>query len=86
MDNHRKRNTDKRYLLLSKNDETRLDPGDSLIKTSTSEKILRVKIGNRISFDEHTKSICKNANSKLSALARVTPYMGTGKRKFILNA
>ena len=62
--------------------ETQFEVGDSLIKNSSSEKLLVVKI----SFDKHGKSICRKASSKLRALARATPYKGIWKRKLLLNA
>ena len=46
-----KGSTDKYQLLLSKNDETRLELGDSLIKNITFEKVLGVKLNNKLIFD-----------------------------------
>lgn len=57
-DNQMKRNTDKCHLLLSKNDNTQLEIGDSLIKNCNSETFLDVKIDNKLSFHEHLKNIC----------------------------
>ena len=54
-----------------------------LIKNSTSEIILGIKIDNKLSFDGRVKNTYKKANGKL--LARATPYMEIGKRKLILN-
>ena len=56
--NQMKRNADKCQLLFSKNDETQLGAGDSLVKKSTTEKPLAVKIDSNFSFDEQVKSIC----------------------------
>lgn len=55
--NQTKRNTDKCQFLFSKNDETQLEAGDSLVK-KTTEKPLAVKIDNKLSFDEQVGSIC----------------------------
>ena len=71
-----KGNTDTCGWLLSKNDETHLEIGDSLIKNSTSEKL----------FDEHVKNICKKVNRKLRALARASPYIEIGIWKLLLTA
>ena len=60
-----KGNTDKCHLLLSRNDETQLEIGDSLIRNSNSKKLLDVNIDKKISFYEYDKNICKKANSKL---------------------
>ena len=35
------------------------------MKNSTSEKLVGVKIDNKLSFDEHVKIICQKVNSKL---------------------
>ena len=65
---------------------TRLEVGDSLIESRTFEKLLGVEIDNKLSFEEHFKSICRKANSKLTTMVSSTPYMETGKRKLLLNA
>lgn len=57
-----------------------------MIKNRTFDKLLGVKIGNKLSFDKRVKNIFKSVNSKLRALARTTPYMDIGKRNFLLNA
>ena len=38
-------------------------------------------MSSEISFGKHIKTICKKAMNKLWALARVTPYMTTDKKK-----
>ena len=49
--------------------------GEPLIKNSTCEKLLGVKIYSKLNFDTHVKGFCKKANNRLRALARATPYM-----------
>ena len=71
---------------MGKNYKIQLEVADSYAKNSTSEKLLGVKIDKKLSFGEHVRNILKNANSKLNALARATPYMGIRKRKLLLNA
>ena len=71
---------------MGKNYKIQLEVADSYIKNSTSEKLLGVKIDKKLSFGEHVRNILKNANSKLKALARATPYMDIRKRKLLLNA
>ena len=70
-----KRNTDKCHLIESTNNAPELKVGDSLIKTSTCEKLLGVKIDYKLTFDIHVASLCKKANGKLRTLARPTPYI-----------
>ena len=85
-DNQMKGNTDKCHLIMSTNNATELQIGDSSIKTSNCEKLLGVKIDYKLTFDEHVNSLCKKANSKLRALARTTPYMNIEKRKLLRNS
>ena len=85
-DNQMKGNTDKCHLIMSTNNATELQIGDSSIKTSNCEKLLGVKIDYKLTFDEHVNSLCKKANSKLRALARTTPSMNIEKRKLLMNS
>ena len=39
-----------------------------------------------MTFDDHISHICKKAGRKISALARITPYMGTAKKRILMNA
>ena len=59
---------------------------DFLIKNSSSEKILGVKTDSKLNFDRHVNHLCNNANKKLKALARVTPYMTLEKKKIVMNS
>ena len=49
-------NTDKCHLIISTENAPELQIGDSLIKTSSREKLLGVKIDYKLTFDEHVKS------------------------------
>ena len=71
---------------MGKNYKIQLEVTDYYIKNSTSEKLLGVKIHKKLSFGEHVRNILKNANSKLKALARATPYMDIRKQKLLLNS
>ena len=57
---------------------TKLNPGASLIQY---EKLLGVTIDYKLSCNIHVGNLCKNANWKLLALARVTPYIRSSKKK-----
>ena len=35
---------------------------------------------------DHISDVCKKASRKITALARVTPFMGLSKRKLLMNA
>ena len=85
-DNQMKGNTDKCHLIMNTNNTPELKVGDSLIKRSTCEKLLGVKIDYKLTFDNHVGNLCKKANNKLRALARATPYMTIEKRKPLVNS
>ena len=40
----------------------------------------------KLPFDDHISDICKKADRKISALTRVMPYMGTAKKRILMNA
>ena len=85
-DNQTKGNTDKCYFLLSKDESSEIHIGDSIIESSTCEKLLGIKIDSKLRFDDHIQDLCNKANRKLRALARATPYMNLQKRKVLMNA
>ena len=87
--NEIKGNTDKCHLIVSTNEPIKIRVGESLIKNSTCEKFLGVKIvkiDNKLNFDTHAKGLCKKANNKLRALARVTSYMSLKKEKLFMTS
>ena len=55
------------------------------IKSSKCEKILGIKIDNKLNFNTYVGEVCKKAGQKLNALSRVTPYMDLSKRCILLN-
>ena len=85
-DKQLKRNTDKCHLIVSSDDPTEIQVGESVIKNTTCEKLLGIKIDNKLTFDEHVSGLCKKAATKLRALARVTSYMSLPKKKLLLNS
>ena len=85
-DNQMKSNSDKCHLIVSTNGTTEIQIGDSVIKSSSTEKVLGVNIDCKLNFDSHVKHLCNKANKKLRALARVTPYMTLEKKKTIMNS
>ena len=84
--NQMKRNTDKCHLIVSTDEPIEIQVGESLIKNSTCEKLSGVKIDNRLNFDTHVKGLCKKANNKFIALARVAPYMSLETKKLLMNS
>ena len=84
--NQMKGNTDKCHLIVSTDEPIGIRVGESLIKSSTCEKMLGIKIDNKLIFDTHVKGLCTKANNKLRALARATPYMSLKKKKLLMNS
>ena len=60
--------------------------GDALIKNSDSEKLLGIDIDSKLTFKGHVNKLCKKANQKLHALARVSNYMNEAKLRTIMKA
>ena len=58
--------------------------GDERIWESQSEKLLGVVVDKNLNFNSHLKSLCKNVNQKISALARVVRFLPFHKRHIIL--
>ena len=56
------------------------------IKDVSEEKILDITIDNKLIFKSHLKNICKRANQKLNALARITKFTYLFQRKTLLNS
>ena len=80
-------NPDKFHSILSKSD------GDKLIKiehtvihNSNCEKLLGVKIDNKLSFEDHVIDLCTKASQKLHALSRIANFMNLQQRRKIMNA
>ena len=67
-------NTDKCHLIVSSNDRTEIQVGESVIKNTLCKKLLGIKINNKLTFDEHISGLCKKAANKLKALARIPSY------------
>ena len=76
-----KGNTDKCHLIVSTDEPIEIRVGQSLIKSSTYEKFLGIRIDSKLNFDTHVKGLCTRANNKLRALARATPYTSLEKKE-----
>ena len=62
-------NTGKSYLLLSSNSRATATIDNSY--TEDEQVLLGVAIDSNLTFENHINSICKKANQKLNALARI---------------
>ena len=72
IDNYLKANPDQYHVFLSESFETQLIVENVPIASSCCEKLLRIKIDQKLSFEPHVGSLCKKASKKLNALARMT--------------
>ena len=75
--NYMKLNTDKCHLLVSGNkiEHSWVKVGNDTIWESKEVKLLGVTIDNNLKFDKHVLDIIKKANSKLSALSRISKFL-----------
>ena len=78
-DNQMKANSDKCHLITSEQSCMNLNIGNINIENSTSEKLLGVKVDNKLNFNEHLDGITKKASRKVSALSRIFPFMDLTK-------
>ena len=83
--NEMKLNTDKCHLLLNSQEPNTLKIGDLHINNSLSE-LLGITFDCKLKFNKHIEDICQKASKKLNALARLAPYMGTTKKRILMNA
>ena len=83
--NFLKSNADKCYLLVSTNDRVSMNVDGFKIDKSDTEKLLGVKFAKKLIFYDHISDLCKKAGRKISALTRVTSYLGTGKKHILMN-
>ena len=82
-----KLNDDKSHLLVSKHvGDVQINAGGNIITSSASEKLLGVHIDNTLKFDKHVSSLCKKANQKLHALARISNFMSSRKLKMLMKS
>ena len=85
-ENHMKANADKCHLLVTTNSTVSANNEEFIINNSNEEKILGVKIDEKLSLENHVPSLCKKASRKLHALARIVNYMDLSKRKCLMKA
>ena len=63
----------------TKSGESEIRIGDHSVKNTDKEKLLGVVLDNHLKFDHHIKKICNEAGKKISALARIAPYLDIDK-------
>ena len=82
-----KLNPDKCKLLITNHiDDISINVNNTVIKAEKSVKLLGVTIDNELKFNEHITNICKKANLKLHALARISHLMDKEKLRLLMKA
>ena len=86
--NSMKLNDDKCHLLKSghKYENVWAQIGNAKIWESKTQKLLVVKIGRTLNFDEHVRSLCKKAGRKFSVLFRLSSYMNVKQKKTLMKS
>ena len=85
-DNLFKGNPDKCHLLVSTNEKRKINIREFSIENSGCEKLLRVKIDNKLTFNCHVSDMCKKSNRKINALVRIAPFIIINKRCIVMNS
>ena len=63
-----KANPSKSHLLLTSKEEVSITIKNTTIKNSSSKKLLRVLIDNKLTFKDHVSKLCEKASQKIHAL------------------
>ena len=79
-------NSSKSRFLISPYETKSIQIQNSCIKASSSEELLRIKIDSNLNFNDQIISLCSKANKELSALSRVSKYMGINKRRMLMKS
>ena len=77
-------NADKCHLLSSLEDH-KIEINGFTVKNSYYEKLLGVQFDDHIKFDFYIEKLCKKANRKLHALARVSIFMDLSKKRMLMS-
>ena len=73
-------------MLVSTNEKTKINIEEFSIENSDCEKLLGVKIDNKLTFDCHVSDMCKKPNRKINALARIATFINISKRRILMNS
>ena len=63
-----------------------MDICNEKLSGTCSEKRMRIKTDNKLTFEEHVEELCKKACQKVSAMARVLSLMRFELRQRIVNS
>ena len=71
--NGMKANPDKCHLIVTENGNFQIEHDNFLIENSVCEKILGVKVDNKLTFKNHVETLCKKASQKLALFQEYHP-------------
>ena len=74
-ENQKKDNNDICHSMMSSGVPRKTQVGNTLVKNSDCEKLLRVKIDHKLTFYHHITDLSKKANGKMRAMT-ITLHMG----------
>ena len=82
-----KANPDNFHLILNVNrNDIFIEIQQVKILNSDAQKLLGIKVDNKLSFDDHVRDLCNKAIQKLHALARIAHYMQPLQKRLIIEA
>ena len=84
--NAMKANQDKCHLLSSLDMNTNISLDKCTLQNTKSQKLLGIRIDNKLTFNEHISKLCDKASNKINALARIFPYIPLEQRKILMNS
>ena len=58
---------------------------NSIISSVDSVTLLGIEIDNKLNFEKHVPTICRNANRQLNAISRIPRYIGAKEQEIIVN-
>ena len=66
--------------------KTKTNIGEFSIENSDCEKLLGVKIDNKLTFSCHVSDMFKKANRKINALPRIAPFININNKRILMNS
>ena len=85
-ENHMKPNGDKYHLLVTIEQSVSINIDGSNVTNKKEQKLFGIKFDTSLSFEGRITNLCKKANQKLHALARIVNYMDLPKMKVLMKA
>ena len=84
--NEMKPNADKCHLIVCNQKDCSVILEDNTIEAEESVELLGITLDNDLKFSSHISKICKRANQKLHALARISTHMSVSKLKLLMKS